>query len=305
MPFEKFVQEINSQPITPPILVDIQPSDDPNYNIDVFRKTLLHNAELSDEELYTFLRSNYKEVLKSIYDMTEPEYLKYFTTIKFLNALITVVNQFPITEEVMIYCNKIVYDYITFKGMKNDIAEIMITLSKTVNKTSILLLKGIGLSEQLAAYIALAARSSVTETVNIRRVNCIIATSVSDMWADLDDEDAMVEAEQLIVKIYEKLFTRLTILFEATMFDVYDQNAEWMTEKVSIMYSLTSMAVLRILNSFPLVDIRKVLISYNEACFMLSQNNRRPRFSLHNLSADFNRINTVIESLKQEGVYIL
>ena len=303
--FDKFIQDIKNMPVTPPILVDMQLANNPNYNVDIFEKTLLHNADLSDDELYSFLKTNYKEVLKSIYEMRDPAYLKYFTTVKFLNTLISVVNQIPITEEIQIYCNKIVYDYITFEGMQSDIASIMIGLSKAVNRESILLLRGIGLSEDNATYIALAAKSSNTDTVNIRRVNFIIATSVSEMWENLDDEDAMFEAEQLIIKIYERTFKKLTILFEATMFDVYDQNAEWMTDKISIMYSLTSMAILRILNSFPYHDIRKVLMSYNLDYTVLTQNNRKPRFSLLNLSSDFNRINYVIESMRSEGIYIM
>ena len=303
--FDKFIQDIKNMPVTPPILVDMQLANNPNYNVDIFEKTLLHNADLSDDELYSFLKTNYKEVLKSIYEMRDPAYLKYFTTVKFLNTLISVVNQMPITEEIQIYCNKIVYDYITFEGMQSDIASIMIGLSKAVNRESILVLRGIGLSEDNATYIALAAKSSNTDTVNIRRVNFIIATSVSEMWENLDDEDAMFEAEQLIIKIYERTFKKLTILFEATMFDVYDQNAEWMTDKISIMYSLTSMAILRILNSFPYHDIRKVLMSYNLDYTVLTQNNRKPRFSLLNLSSDFNRINYVIESMRAEGIYVM
>lgn len=305
MVLDKFIQDIRNMPVTPPILMNMDLANDPNYNVDIFQKTLLHNAELSDDELYSFLKTNYKEVLKSIYEMRDPAYLKYFTTVKFLNTLISVVNQIPITEEIQIYCNKIVYDYITFEGMQSDIASIMIGLSKAVNRESILLLRGIGLSEDNATYIALAAKSSNTDTVNIRRVNFIIATSVSEMWENLDDEDAMFEAEQLIIKIYERTFKKLTILFEATMFDVYDQNAEWMTDKISIMYSLTSMAILRILNSFPYHDIRKVLMSYNLDYTVLTQNNRKPRFSLLNLSSDFNRINYVIESMRSEGIYIM
>lgn len=303
--FEKFIQDIKSRPVTPPILVDLDVPNNPNYNMDVFKKKLLRNSELGDEELYNFLKTNYKEVLKSIYEMSDPAYLKYFTTVKFLNTLTAVINQVSITEDIRIYCNKIVYDYITFEGMKSDIAVIMMGMSRSVNRDSILLLKGAGLTEEYATYIALAAKSSDSETVNIRRVNYIISTSVCNMWENLDDEDAMIEAEQLIVKIYEKLFRKFTTLFEVTMFDVYDQNAEWMTEKISIMYSLTSMAILTILNSFTMQDIRKVLMSYNLVYTTFIQNNHRPRFSLLNLSADFDRINSVIEGLRLEGVYIM
>lgn len=305
MVLDKFIQDIRNMPVTPPILVNMDLANDPNYNVDIFQKTLFHNAELSDDELYNFLKLNYKEVLKSIYEMTDLAYLKYFATVKFLNTLISVINQVQITEDIKIYCNKIVYDYITFDGMKPDIASIMIGLSKSVNRDAILILRGIGLSEDNATYVALASKSSNIDTVNIRRVNFIIATSISEMWENLDDEDAMFEAEQLIIKIYERTFKKLTILFEATMFDVYDEHAPWMTDKISIMYSLTSMAILRILNSFPVQDIRKVLMSYSLDYTVLTQNNRRPRFSLLTLSADFNRINYVIESMRKEGTYVM
>lgn len=303
--FEKFVQDIKAMPVTPPILIDMDISNNPAYNIEEFKKKVLHNSDIPDEELYTFIKMNYRSILKVIYDMQDPAYIKFFTSHKFINTLSAVLAvQIKIDEQIRTYCNKIVYDYITFDGMQQDTASLMINLSYIVNRDAISLLKGIGLSDENANYIALASKSSEIDTINIRRVNFIIATTISDMWINLDDEESMAQAQQLIIKIYEKTFRNLTILFEATMFDIYDPNASWVTEKITIMYSLTSNAVLHILNSFPIEDIRKVLLSYSLDYVTLSQNGRMPRFSLAALSEDFSRIIYTIQLLRTENIFV-
>lgn len=302
--FEKFVEDIRNMPVVPPILLDMDLSNDPNYNLDEFKKKILHNAEIPDDELYNFIKSQYRQILKVIYEMSDPAYIKFFTSSKFINTLSSVLGQVTINDEIRMYSNKIIYDYITFDGMRQDIASLMINLSFVVNRDTIMQLRGIGLSDENANYIAMAGKSSDKDTINIRRVNFIIATTVSDMWTNLDDEDNMFQAEQLIIKIYERMFKTLTILFEACMFDVYDQNAGYMTEKIDIMYGLTSIAVLRILNNFPVQDIRSVLYAYSLDSSVLCQSGRRPRFSLHNISADFSRITYCIELLQAEGIYV-
>lgn len=291
-------------PVTPPILVDMDLSNNPNYNLDEFKKKILHNADIPDEELYTFIKTQYSSILKVIYEMSDPAYIKFFTSHKFINTLSSVLGQVSINDDIRMYCNKIIYDYITFDGMRQYTASLMINLSFVVNRDTILQLKGIGLSDENANYIALAGKSSDKDTINIRRVNFIIATTISEMWANLDDEQNMFEAEQLIIKIYERMFKTLTILFEAVMYDVYDSNAAYMTDKIDVMYSLTSIAVLRILNNFPTQDIRTVLYSYSLDSSVLNQSGRRPRFSLHNLSADFGRILYVVEILQAEGIFV-
>lgn len=302
--FEKFVEDIRNMPVVPPILLDMDLSNDPNYNLDEFKKKILHNAEIPDDELYNFIKSQYKQILKVIYEMSDPAYIKFFTSHKFINNLSSVLGQVKITDDIRMYCNKIIYDYITFDGMHQDTASLMINLSYVVNRDMIMQLRGIGLSDENANYIALAGKSSDKDTINVRRVNFIIATTVSDMWANLDDEENMFQAEQLIIKIYERMFKTLTILFEACMFDVYDPNASYITDKIDCMYSLTSIAILRILNNFPVQDIRQVLYAYSLDSNVLSQSGRRPRFSLHNLSADFGRISYVVEQLAVEGIYV-
>lgn len=302
--FDKFVQDIKAMPVTPPILIDMDITNNPAYNMEEFKKKVLHNADIPDEELYAFLKTQYRSVLKVIYDMQDPAYIKFFTSHKFINNLSAILGQVKIDEQIRTYCNKIVYDYITFDGMQQDTASLMINLSYIVNRDVISLLKGIGLSDENANYIALASKSSEIDTINIRRVNFIIATTISDMWIDLDDEEAMSQAQQLIIKIYEKTFRNLTILFEATMFDVYDPNASWVTDKIAIMYSLTSNAILHILNNFPIEDIRKVLVSYTLDYTTLSQNGRLPRFSLATLSADFGRILYTMQILSTENILV-
>ena len=142
--FEKFVNDIKNMPVTPPVLLDMDISNDPRYSIDAFKHKILHNAEIPDDELYTFIKTQYKSILRSIFDMRDQIYLQFFMNHKFIMTLTSVMSQIKIDEETRMYCNKIIYDYITYDGHQQDIAELMIALSKVVNRDNILQLKGIG-----------------------------------------------------------------------------------------------------------------------------------------------------------------
>ena len=304
--FSKFVQDIKNMPVVPPVLLDMDISNDPRYNLDAFKYKILHNAEIPDEELYQFLKTQYRDILKSIFNMTDPAYIKFFSTHKFIMTLTTVMSQINIDDETRTYCNKLAYDYITFDGMKRDIGELMVGLTKTVNAEMIMILKGMGMREDHAAYIAMCGKSSDNNTINIRRVNFFLATSVSERWENLDDEEDIAIATQLIIDIYQRVFRGMNItnLFEANMMDVFDTNAEWMNDRIATMYSLTSNAVLYIVNGLDKGSIRKVLMNYAFDYSILAQNGKRSRFSLHSLSGEFGRIVEVVEDLKREGIYV-
>lgn len=307
MPFtlETIVEDVKNQPVVPQVLLEIDVSNDPNYSMEAFKRKLFNNAEMDQNELVKFIAIHYKSILQTIFDLQDLSYLQFFVNRKFILTLTSVISQVNIDSQIRRYCNKIVYDYITCESVDKSVYDLMIGLAKVVNRDTILILKGLKLKDISATYLAISAMSHETQTINIRRTNFVIATHLSDMWESLDDEEDMLKAEQLIIDIYQKLFENVSLLFEAIMFDIYDVNAPWMTEKIEIMYSLTSTAALDIVNSFPIYDIMSILKLYTFDYNLLRQNGARPRFSLNNLSNDYARINEAIYKLAcEENLYV-
>jgi len=267
--------------------------DSPLFNPDGYREKLKHIDEMTDRELYNLLKDNHVTILSDLFMNNNMMYLSLITNSKFLTAMIQVMGSIPdISHDITVFCNKLAYDYLTLADVEKDsyIKQLLFALSKTVNKRVIPSLLGIGIPEDLASYLALARYSSQKEMVNVKRLNLVIMNSSQELMT-----------EQRIVWIYEKLFNKITMLFEATMFDVYKQ--EELTESMDIIYSTIGLAVIDILNGMPMADIRKVLISY-AGDYNALYINSGVKFSIKSLSGEYQRILDVVELLKEEQIYV-
>lgn len=267
------------------------------FNPDGFRKKLLNLDKLSDKELYELVKENYKAILSDIFIKDNRDYINVFDNTRFLTAMIqslSVVDDLTYAER--IYCNKLCYDYMTYSTNKDSYTkQLFLSLSKTVNKVIIPKLIGIGLDENLACYLALARYSSEKEFVNVKRMNFVIQSSSSNIMT-----------EQMIVNIYCALFEKITSLFEATMFDVYEkpESEEESNEEMELIYSTISLAILDILNHMPSDEMRKVLISY-AGDYQILHSGSPVRFSMDTIAVcDYPRIISVVDMLKAENVYV-
>ena len=271
--------------------VDININNDPVINASLFEQMLSSDIEsISDSYLYQVIKASYKDILKGIFERKDTNYLVTFTNPKFLSILNQVMNTIQIEHDERMACNKLAYDYLTLSHSDDYIRTLLFTLSKTVNKYYIPGLIGIGLSENLASYLALARFSSHDDIINTKRVNFIIMTTSSNIMT-----------EQRIVDIYSKLFDSVTPLFEGTMFDYLNDEEDWVTDEIELVFSTISLAVLAILNSLPTNMIIKVLESYNIDNQLLHSDEPK-RFSLRSISGEYYKIVNAIEFLEQKGI---
>ena len=271
--------------------VDININNDPVINASLFEQMLSSDIEsISDSYLYQVIKASYKDILKGIFERKDTNYLVTFTNPKFLSVLNQVMNTIQIEHDERMAYNKLAYDYLTLSHSDDYIRTLLFTLSKTVNKYYIPGLIGIGLSENLASYLALARFSSHDDIINTKRVNFIIMTTSSNIMT-----------EQRIVDIYSKLFDSVTPLFEGTMFDYLNDEEDWVTDEIELVFSTISLAVLAILNSLPTNMIIKVLESYNIDNQLLHSDEPK-RFSLRSISGEYYKIVNAIEFLEQKGI---
>jgi len=290
--FGKLLTEVKT---VPPKEVDFDFINNITTNASLFRAKINSISTMEDKELYDLVKGSYQSILYEISSRQDKEYLDVFTTPKFITILTQVLNSVNLSYKEKICCNKLVYDYITLKNNDPYIKELLFILSKLVNKDNIKLLLFLELPENIATYIALARLSDLKESVNIKRVNFIIATT-----------SPSIMTPQTIIYIYERLFDSIRELFITIMFDVYDEDEELFTEDVMEVYANISLAILTLLNVLPINGIKSILTSYGEDFKLTYKGNiHLVRFSLRSISStDFNRIHNMVELLESEGVHV-
>lgn len=267
------------------------------FNPNGFREKLLNLDTLSDKELYELVKDNYKSILSDVFIKDNREYFNVFSNTRFITAMIqSLAVMDDLTYDERIYCNKLCYDYMTYNNSKDSYTkQLFLSLSRTVNKTIIPRLLNLGIDESTACYLALARYSSAKEFVNVKRMNFVIQSSSPNIMT-----------EQTIVDIYCTLFEKITPLFEASMFDIYEKpdSEEEANEDMELIYSTISLALLDILEAMPSEEIRKVLISYTGDYQILHSDNP-VRFSMDTVAVcDYPRLMNVIELLKAENIYV-
>ena len=270
-------------------------ANNPNINKGLL-DTIINNGTLnnySDSELYTLLSTNLRGFLLNIFERKDHRYIKMIISDRFLKVLIQIVSNIDVDYMNRLYLNKLCYDYLTLDDeFKNSIInDLIYHLARITNKKYIPLLIGVGIPEKVACYIVLSRFSTNDEFLNVTRMNFVIMTSNIHF------------TEQMIVDIYQNLFDRVSLLFEATMLDVPDTTEEWYTDDIDERYSLITLAVLDILNSLPSDAIRRVLNDY-VSVYHTSYFGQETRCSLRSLSGDYERIRNIVEDMILQGIRI-
>lgn len=245
----------------------------------------------SDNELYNLLSTNLRGFLLNIFERKDQRYIKMIISDRFLRILIQVVQSTNLDYMNMTYLNKLCYDYLALDdNSKNGIiSDLIYQLARINNNKYIPILIGAGIPEKIACYIVLSRFSNNDEFINIKRMNFVILTANIDF------------TEQMIVDIYQNLFTKVSQLFEATMLDVIDTTEQWYTEEIDERYSLITLAVLDILNSLPSDAIRRVLDDYVKI-YHISYLGKETRCNLRSLSSDYERIRNIAEDMFKQGI---
>lgn len=290
VPLERFFEQ--SKNLKPQETKMVEVSFD-SFNAAQFKNNIVGCVHIMDDyTLCTFLKNNIEALCQDIMKEQIAPYAGHFQNEKFVNALIKAISSIPINNDIVVACNRVIYDYFTLENADKRIKQLYLTIAKIVNKNLINSLLSIGLDDDTASNLAICRHSSMNEKTNVKRLNFTIYFKDSEMMT-----------EQKIVWIYEKMFDRVSDLFQAIMFETYTpQQEEVFNHNFPENYSTVSLAILCILNNMRSIDIRRVLLGYHSEWEYKGK--PRVRFSLHALSNDYSRIINVVESLAQEGTFI-
>lgn len=263
-------------------------------DIDSFLNEFERVDKMTDEELELLVVNNYTSILELVPRTKDhPEYAKklmdIITNTRILNIFAKILNYNQLSYYHRIYLNNLIYDYLVFTHHANsEVRTLLFRIANAANMDIIPKLLGTGLNQDFISYLAICRYSSTNEFVCIKRVNLAIFL------------EAVPLSLQSIVDIYQYMFSKsIGTLFEGVMFDVYPKDELDMASEIQKeLYGLMGTAVLELLNVMPLSSIKIILSGY-----VMDGVGVHKRFSL-NLSADYSRINQVIEELRMEGVAI-
>jgi hypothetical protein len=242
---------------------------------------------ISDEELFKQIKMYYSDILYSIMSYNDCRYISLFMNSKFLMVLNQVLSQEQYIDHSNIcYLNKLVYDYAVLEDKDQYTMNALMTIARTINRTIISKLIGIGLPDHIATDIAICRYSNSDDVICTKRLtNKLIQQSRELM------------TEQMIVNIYQELYSHMTPLFIGVMYDIYTENElAAFGPDASFINSTINLAILDLLDSMTSDNIRKVLIVYSQD-YKLNSNFDRVRFDI-SACPDYPRILEVVHNLQ-------
>ena len=294
--FDNILDEIKNTESKKEKMIKIDYSRNPALNLNYAKSMIInHIDDLSDNELYEFLKKSYSILLKDIFEKDDATYLDILISDRFLTQFIRVINSINLTRSEMIYCNKFAYDYLVREEGDKYIKDLLLSMSKSVNRNMISSLHTVGLPDEIATKVVLSRYSSTKTAINVARLNHLLMMN-----------DANIMTPQMVIYIYEKLFDSFTELWLYTMYDPYDrQTMRDMSSDAGEVYSNISLALCTMLENLDSNVIRKVLLTYTN-----SHNIKREysdvRFPIKSLSvSDFRRLLNVVEQLEVNEMMIV
>lgn len=257
-------------------------------------KVLTDSSKMTDAELYNELKAVYSAMLNECFINMHSDLIKEVfvrNDVRFLSTLSSVMQTVQLMPEQRVYMNKIIYSTYRLKGIEEYALSLVNNIGKSVNRDTMPALLQF-MPENVACHIAVLRNSSFKDTTNVQRVNKYLLKCLN-----YDDN-----TEKIIVMVYDALFTKVTSLFEGTMFDVMDKLA--MTENEREIYATENLALLDVLESMPSIYIEKVLKTYAGDKALL-YNDMPVRFSFQSVArSDYPRSVAISEQLSASGSYI-
>lgn len=265
-------------------------------NIDYLKNQLMSIEKLSDQDVYNLIHKTYKYILDEEFISKNTDLIRYVcTNSRFLMNLNSAFSRpdTNLTLSQIINCNKLVYDYLTASGEKDEYTKaLLLNLAKTVNRGKSPGLIGLGLNEELVNLLVNARYSSIREVIQVKRLNLIIMSQYRN-----------VMTVQMIVDIYGKLFDRITPLFSGIMYDCWSSD-QFASQEMEDIYATINIALLEIVNNLP-QDIMYHLLKNFYDTHVLINPNRKMRFNIYSFShEDYPRLAYTLGILKQEGIIL-
>lgn len=264
-------------------------------NIDSLFDYMRQINNYTDEQVKSLVSNSYIQLLELTLKTKENPYyskgiMAVFSNMRYINALINILNTTELDYTHRVYLNHILYDYRTYKRKSEDVMinKLHTELGSIINSDKLNKLYGTGLDRTMLINIAISRYSSFDAFICVKRVNLELFNSKVPLTL------------QNVIDVYQYLFSDgISNLFSGVMFDVYTKDDLNTAEDYQRdIYSTMSLAVLELLNVMPSSAIMTILSSY-----VMSARNRNIRFSLR-LSNDYYRINQVIELLNSQGIYV-
>lgn len=180
--------------------------------------------------------------------------------------------------------NKIVYDYyISFikdDVTNNKVLNTLLDISEIINFDYILKMSTL-IDKQSAKFICLSRFSSFDKRECVKR----LVEFIQNLGYDFTVKDIVY----IFVLFYGESFSDLFNTIMTHTIDYYQLNPNQKK-----MYDNTSLAIVSIVNSMSDIEMRNLLQSYG-SYLMLIDYGGKVRFSIRNLSSDYNRINSMVE----------
>ena len=257
-------------------------------------KKVSESDTFGDKELEDLVRSSHKIFLDKEYVCNRAyrqEVIDAFGNARFLRTLINIMgSESNISYDERVVCNKITWDYKCQKEQSQEIRELLLELSDTVNKSIVHLLTAV-VPFNSASLLALARYSSFDFKKDIDRVNLILEKYTDNL------------SVQNIVDIYSYLYRNdsFSRVFGTIMFET---NVEGYGVDELERHGRISIAILDILeHGMSSQGITVVLRNYANLCSFYP--NLPKRFSMwSNSRADYPRIYAVLDGLKARGIEI-
>ena len=238
-------------------------------------------------EMGGFVLNNLCELL-SLALNKKSKALQIVTNSEFLIAMD--INSIPLAQEDINKFNCLYRAYM-INPEKNVIynstsAILLYKIVSRLNQPLIQTIKELKIDEKDAVWLVVNRYSSTDERRNIRR-----------MVRVMQHMNPIIMTEQMVVDIFSKTFNQqFTNLFIAVMTDRFDSFDDADEKYV---YSTISNALLDILNTLEINDIKKIIIAYETE---LKNTKSNGRFSLHTVnSGDYRKICDAVDEIEEEG----
>lgn len=237
------------------------------YEISGVYKKISDIDNISDDDIKYIIRNSHNMILNYDTFLSNLENRMYaqklFTNKRFLINFLSVIKLIKLDQHEIVCLNKLAYDYYIIPDKDKEISDLLYRLTTEVNYMEVSVLSGIiGLGP--AQVLAMIRKSSFKLEKCISRVNRFLVKSNLDI------------STQNVIDIFCFIYERFGTVFIHSMIESKTPD---LTPEEQKRFDCISLAILEILNSLSINDIKKVLCDYYFILNMVNQN-RYVRFSL-------------------------
>lgn len=280
----------------------------PNLNSSMIYEFLGTAAIKTEQELFDFMYSCLPDIVYTLYSNTnfKNKYHNLFIDPKFLSvfnqALTAYESENRVTEYMSIYIDSILYWYIVNEENNDYIKMLWYMIANTINKEYVYKLKSLFLLDsELCNFLAIANKSSLTESIRIQNVNFTLYTSAAKV---LLPNDFVNIYKIFYLKSFKNLL--LTVLFDNSILNSYYGEENTPEAQLALTNNNNAItAVLYILETMNPYDINRYLRFIYNQYVDYNYDAERLRISFLNLSnKDFPKICLAVDNLKKEQINI-